>query len=139
LVLLLAARIGGQLNLGKAALYNAGGDALSFDCADVKGGVLARGGFKSDGTVRALEARIGGSFDPTARTPCREYPGYPCWHWLPFTMNNVVPAWGTPSPDWVMHFDVPQWVTWLLLLLKVLAWALLALLLAAVTGLLRKT
>ncbi|MGV0872752.1 hypothetical protein [Mycolicibacterium sp. XJ879] len=80
-----------------------------------------------------------GNFSVTANSPCEAYPGYPCWHWLSFTLNSVVPAWGTPNADWIIRTDGPLWLTGWLFLLKFFAWSLLALLLAGVTGLLRRT
>ena len=76
---------------------------------------------------------------PTAEMPCSSHPGYPCWDGFTFTLNSLVSAWGSPGSDWTIRPDAPLWLTVALFLLKVLAWGLLGLLLAGLTGLLRKS
>jgi uncharacterized protein YjbI with pentapeptide repeats len=75
----------------------------------------------------------------TAETPCSAHPGYPCWDGFAFTLNSLVSAWGNPSSDWTIQPNAPLWLTTTLFLLKVAAWGLLGLLLAGVTGLLRRS
>jgi hypothetical protein len=70
-VFALAVRIGGQLNLRGATLHNPGADALSLDSAEIDGGLLAGQleadgvvwRFKCCGTVRAIQARMGGPLE----------------------------------------------------------------------------
>ena len=75
----------------------------------------------------------------TAETPCESHPAYPCLNSLTFALDNLAPASiSAASTSWMIKSDA----TWLMLILDVLklfAWALAALLLAGVTGLLRKT
>lgn len=75
----------------------------------------------------------------TAETPCSAHPGYSCWDGFAFTLNSLVSAWGNPSPDWTIQPNAPLWLTLTLFLLKVVAWGLLGMLLAGVTGLLRRS
>jgi hypothetical protein len=76
---------------------------------------------------------------PTAATPCDVHTGYPCMNTVVFTLTNLVPAGGSAptNVDWAARSDT--WLTTALLVSKIVAWGLAALLLAAVTGLLRKT
>lgn len=78
--------------------------------------------------------------DPvTAATPCDWHPEYPCMNTLSFTLTNLLPTAGiSPSPpDWISRSD--SWLTSVLLIAKFGAWGLAALLLAGVTGWLKKT
>jgi hypothetical protein len=75
----------------------------------------------------------------TAQTPCSLYPSYPCLNSFTYTLSALTPTFGATTSDWVMRSDATNWLTVALPLLKLSAWALTALLLAGVTGLLRKT
>ena len=88
----------------------------------------------------------------TAETPCADLQGYaqdhniedlreyPCLNSFAFAVNNILPAaGGVIESDWVVAPDATRALTLGLPLLKFTAWALAALLLAGVTGLLRKT
>jgi len=70
--------------------------------------------------------------------PCATHSDYPCFNPLTFTVNSLVSVTGTASADWVIRPDA-HWLTIMLTFLKLNAWALAALLLAGITGLLRKT
>jgi len=73
----------------------------------------------------------------TAQTPCSSLGDYPCVHPVIFTLSSIVPAVAAnPSSEWTVR---PPWLTVALFFLKLTAWILTALLLAGVTGLLRKT
>jgi len=75
----------------------------------------------------------------TAGTPCVVHQGYPCMSSFSFAVNNIFPPAGAVGmPDWVVAPDASVLVV-VLALLKLVAWALTALLLAGVTGLIRKT
>jgi uncharacterized protein YjbI with pentapeptide repeats len=75
----------------------------------------------------------------TAQTPCSLYPNYPCLNSFTYTLSALTPTFGATTSDWAMRSDATNWLTIALPLLKLTAWALTALLLAGVTGLLRKT
>jgi hypothetical protein len=62
-VLLLGAKIGGNIAGAGAALRNDGGDALSADNAEINGQVLLRHGFSAIGTLRLPGTKIGGTLD----------------------------------------------------------------------------
>lgn len=75
----------------------------------------------------------------TAETPCVVHQGYPCMSPFSFAVNNIFPPAGMLGvPDWAVAPDANVLVV-VLALLKLAAWALTALLLAGVTGLIRKT
>lgn len=76
---------------------------------------------------------------PSAAVPCGLYPKYPCMNAVNLTLTNLLPTAGaaSSSADWAARSDT--WLTTTLLASKLIAWALTALLLAGVTGLLRKT
>ncbi|RYF58720.1 MAG: hypothetical protein EOO27_11620 [Comamonadaceae bacterium] len=76
----------------------------------------------------------------TASDSCDEYPGYPCFEPLAYTLTNVIPASsGNPRPDWRLSSGASIIVTFGLPILRILSWVFTAILLAGVTGLLRKT
>jgi hypothetical protein len=74
----------------------------------------------------------------TAETPCEVHPDYPCMDSLTLSINTVVPPAASTNGAWTIASDATLALTALLPLLKLLSWALAALLLAGVTGLLRK-
>jgi hypothetical protein len=76
----------------------------------------------------------------TAETPCGLlHPEYPCLNSFTFALNSLVPPAATSAnADWAIQSDGTRWLT-VTLPLKLVAWGLAALLLAGVTGLLRKT
>lgn len=72
--------------------------------------------------------------------PCEPHSGYSCLNSLTFTINSLVPVAGMSTVSgWTIRSDATLWLTLVLPILKLLAWAFTALLLAGVTGLLRKT
>jgi hypothetical protein len=75
----------------------------------------------------------------TAGTPCESHPTYPCESSFTFAFNALAPT-SVSSTDtyWTVRHGA-YWLTVVLALLKLFGWALAALLLAGVTGLLRKT
>lgn len=76
----------------------------------------------------------------TADTPCADlYPRYPCMRTLTFTLNNLLPPAGSSIQDWSVAPNAPLMLVVGLPALKIGLWALTALLLAGVTGLLRRT
>jgi hypothetical protein len=77
----------------------------------------------------------------TAETPCKAHPSYPCMNSFAFAVNSILPpgAGAAIGSDWVVAPDATLVLTVGLPLLKLASWALAALLLAGVTGLLRKT
>ncbi|MGV9947004.1 hypothetical protein, partial [Rhodococcus aetherivorans] len=76
---------------------------------------------------------------PNAEIPCAQYPNYPCFDSFAYALNGVIPAaTGALRPDWAITTHAPLMLTLGLPALRVLAWILTALLLAGVTGLLRK-
>lgn len=76
----------------------------------------------------------------TADTPCTDlYPRYPCMRTLTFTLNNLLPPAGSSNQDWSVSPNAPLLLVAGLPALKLGLWALTALLLAGVTGLLRRT
>ena len=74
----------------------------------------------------------------TAETPCEVHPGYPCMNSLTFAINAVLPPAASANRDWDIASDATLALSAGLPLLKLMSWALAALLLAGVTGLLRK-
>ena len=76
----------------------------------------------------------------TAETPCEAHPDYPCTNSFAFTVNSILPpASATNGSDWVVAPDATIVLTVGMPMLKLASWALAALLLTGVTGLLRKT
>ncbi|MBF6074879.1 hypothetical protein IU498_09590 [Nocardia beijingensis] len=93
-------------------------------------------------TTAALHAQESQSQSPisiTAATPCNLLPDYPCLKPATFALSNVVPvAAAIPRPDWTIRSDAPEYISLLLAFFRILSWILVALLLAGITGLLRK-
>jgi uncharacterized protein YjbI with pentapeptide repeats len=91
----------------------------------------------------AAYATTSGTIGPvrvTADVPCERYPSYPCFDSWTYTLAGVVPAaTGVTRPDWTISPAAPRYLTTALPLLRILAWICTAILLAGVTGLLRKT
>jgi hypothetical protein len=78
--------------------------------------------------------------DPvTARTPCELYPTYPCHDAFTFAVNAVAPASVSTSNTYWTVKPGATWLTTAIAALRLFGWVLAALLLAGVTGLLRKT
>jgi hypothetical protein len=74
----------------------------------------------------------------TARTPCREHPEYPCLQPLTFAINAVLPPAAGKNDNWTVAPTASLWLVIGLTAVKLGLWALAALFLAGVTGLLRK-
>lgn len=75
----------------------------------------------------------------TGQTPCSSHPGYPCLKSFTYALSALAPTTGITATDWNLRSDAPLWLALTFTLLRLTAWALAALLLAGVTGLLRKT
>jgi hypothetical protein len=76
----------------------------------------------------------------TAETPCEVlHPGYPCMKSSTFAVNSVLPPAGSTNGDWKVAAEANLVLVLGLSALKLTSWALAALLLAGVTGLLSKT
>ena len=77
----------------------------------------------------------------TAETPCEAHPDYPCMNSFAFAVNSILTLAGgaATGSDWVVAPDATAVLTVGLPMLKLASWALAALLLTGVTGLLRKT
>ncbi|QUR67458.1 hypothetical protein [Mycobacterium spongiae] len=103
--------------------------------------------------VAAIQHQMGDRAPPiTAETPCEKLSdlakaeniktlrAYPCMTSFAFAVNTILPAaGGVIESDWVVAPDATRALTLGLPMLKFTAWGLAALLLAAITGLLRKT
>jgi hypothetical protein len=74
----------------------------------------------------------------TAQTPCAVHPDYPCMNSLNFAISAVLPPAASTNRDWDIAADATLALTAVLPTLKLISWALAAVLLAGVTGLLRK-
>lgn len=75
----------------------------------------------------------------TAQASCHLQLDYPCLNPFTYTVSAVVPTFGNMTFDWTIPSDATNWLTVALPTLKLIAWALTALLAAGVTGILRKT
>jgi hypothetical protein len=77
----------------------------------------------------------------TAETPCQAHPDYPCMNSFAFAVNSILTLAGgaATGSDWVVAPDATAMLTVGLPALKLASWALAALLITGVTGLLRKT
>jgi hypothetical protein len=71
-VLLMDARIGGQLNCSGATLTNEGDSAFSADGAEIGGFVFLNGGFSATGAVGLSGAKIGGALSCSGATLTNE-------------------------------------------------------------------
>lgn len=129
--------------LGAAVLFSG-----LFVCA--KGGDIVPVNAKD--AISAYKAATGHNppHPITAETSCDQIspavaqqdasPPYPCFNSLAFTFNSVLPTTGaSASPAWMIGPHASLLLTVVFPLLKLSAWAFAALLLAGVTGLLRKT
>ncbi|UUE28620.1 hypothetical protein LRQ08_29595 (plasmid) [Rhodococcus qingshengii] len=75
----------------------------------------------------------------SAAVPCELYPDYPCFDATSYTLNTFIPtATGVIRPDWAVHANAPIPLKAGLPALRITAWILTALIIAGVTGLLRK-
>jgi hypothetical protein len=75
----------------------------------------------------------------TAQTPCEVHPGYPCMEPLTYAVNDVLPPAGATNQDWTISTTAPVLLVVGLPVVKLGLWALAALFLAGVSGLLRKS
>ncbi|AKU14838.1 pentapeptide repeat-containing protein [Luteipulveratus mongoliensis] len=76
----------------------------------------------------------------TGSTPCKEIAAdYPCFDPVPYALTTVTPIGALQSPMWAPSSENYQWISWGLVVLKAFGWMLSGLLLAGVTGLLKKT
>jgi hypothetical protein len=75
----------------------------------------------------------------TAQTPCEVHPDYPCIDPLTYTVNDVLPPAGATNQDWTISSTAPLLLVIGLPGIKLGLWALAALFLAGVSGLLRKS
>jgi hypothetical protein len=77
----------------------------------------------------------------TAEDSCDMHPGYPCFNSFTFAVNNLVPSASmtTSNTQWIVQSGATTWLILALPIIKLASWVLAALLLAGVTGLLRKT
>ncbi|STZ24071.1 Uncharacterised protein [Mycolicibacterium aichiense] len=73
----------------------------------------------------------------TAQTACDEHSDYPCLQPLTFAINTVLPPAAGKNTDWKIAPNAP-WLVIELTAVKLALWALAALFLAGVSGLLRK-
>ena len=71
---------------------------------------------------------------------CASHPTYPCLDAFTYALTGVIPAaTGITRPDWAVSTTAPAWVKLGIPALRILAWIFTAILLAGVTGLLRKS
>jgi hypothetical protein len=91
--------------------------------------------------VRSAQANVPTGGLVTGATPCDLLaPRYPCFRPWRIAVATVVPT--VPIVDkgvWAPADDARQWIGWFLIIIKASGWLLTVLLLAAITGLLRKT
>jgi hypothetical protein len=75
----------------------------------------------------------------TAADSCDRYPDYPCFNPINYALAGVVPpATGVTKADWTISSDAPATLSFSIPALRTFAWIFTAILLAGVTGLLRK-
>ncbi|WP_327100270.1 hypothetical protein OIE68_16765 [Nocardia vinacea] len=75
----------------------------------------------------------------TAAESCARYPDYPCFNAFSYALAGVVPAaTGATKADWTISSTAPTALTLSIPALRILGWIFTAVLLAGVTGLLRK-
>lgn len=90
--------------------------------------------------TRAAESYTTAPDPITASDSCALYPDYPCFNSLNYALAGVVPAaTGVLKADWTTSSNAPAVLAFGLPALRILAWIFAAILLAGVTGLLRKT
>ncbi|MFF1553322.1 hypothetical protein ACFVX3_20075 [Rhodococcus erythropolis] len=76
----------------------------------------------------------------TGDDDCSTHLQYPCLNSFTYALTGVIPtAAGITRPDWAISSTAPVTVKLGLLALRILAWIFTAILLAGVTGLLRKS
>ncbi|MCB8914172.1 hypothetical protein KUG88_29210 [Rhodococcus rhodochrous] len=76
----------------------------------------------------------------TGADDCATHPQYPCLDSFSYALTGVIPAaTGVVRPDWTVSAEAPWWVKVGIPALRVIAWIFTAILLAGVTGLLRKS
>jgi len=145
------AHIGGQLGLTGATLTNPGGTALNLDGARIDGSVFLDG-LTAAGQVRAAGAHIGGQLgltgatltnpggtSVTGATSCNQLrDSYPCLRPLLYSLDVVLPPTVTTGQSTAWR-PTQEWIAYTLTGLKTFGWLLTALLVAGVTGLLRRT
>ncbi|MFC9440745.1 hypothetical protein, partial [Nocardia sp. NPDC057030] len=75
----------------------------------------------------------------TAADSCTRYPDYPCFNAVNYALASVIPtATGVTKADWTVSSTAPIALALSIPALRILAWIFTAVLLAGVTGLLRK-
>jgi len=88
----------------------------------------------------AAPAEVEHSRTITGADDCAMHPQYPCLDAFSYALTGVVPAaTGITRPDWAISTDAPLWVKAGIPVLRIFAWIFTAILLAGVTGLLRKS
>nr|WP_218680874.1 hypothetical protein [Rhodococcus qingshengii] len=76
----------------------------------------------------------------TGADDCASHPTYPCLDTFTYALTGVIPAaTGITRPDWAVSTTAPVWMKLGIPALRILAWIFTAILLAGVTGLLRKS
>ncbi|OFE10584.1 hypothetical protein [Rhodococcus sp. 1139] len=96
----------------------------------------ATGGNKATPTRQTEEQPV----TVTGADDCASHPTYPCLDAFTYALTGVIPAaTGITRPDWAVSTTAPVWVKLGLPALRILAWIFTAILLAGVTGLLRKS
>ncbi|KLN73028.1 hypothetical protein ABM90_04135 [Rhodococcus erythropolis] len=76
----------------------------------------------------------------TANDDSANYPDYPCFNPVNFALTKVIPASNSNlRPDWTTSSQASVLVTWGFPVLRISSWIFTAILVAGVTGLLRKT
>ncbi|WAC93359.1 pentapeptide repeat-containing protein [Mycobacterium sp. Aquia_213] len=98
----------------------------------------------SDAALKAVIQHLGDQkakewLPITAQTPCEVHPGYPCMEPLTYAVNDVLPPAGATNQDWTISPTAPLVLVVGLPVVKLGLWALAALFLAGVSGLLRKS
>ncbi|MCT7293898.1 hypothetical protein NVV99_23620 [Rhodococcus sp. PAE-6] len=88
----------------------------------------------------AAPAEVEQSRTITGADDCAIHPQYPCLDAFSYALTGVLPAaTGITRPDWAISTDAPLWLKAGIPALRILAWIFAAILLAGVTGLLRKS
>ena len=96
----------------------------------------ATGGNKATPTGQTEEQPV----TVTGADDCASHPTYPCLDTFTYALTGVIPAaTGITRPDWAVSTTAPVWVKLGIPALRILAWIFTAILLAGVTGLLRKS
>ncbi|MEV0765157.1 hypothetical protein [Nocardia sp. NPDC050435] len=90
-------------------------------------------------TAYATETRTPPPQPITAAESCTRYPDYPCFNPFNYALAGTIPAaTGVTKADWALSSTAPTFVTLIIPILRILGWILTVILLAGVTGLLRK-